>query len=343
MSENMIQEQTQLSDRILVEASELSIHFPVKKEMPFSKTKYLQAVTDVSIKIHKGETFGLVGESGCGKSTFANAALGLLKPTKGSVFFDGADISQMPPAQVREIRKRMQKIFQDPGSSLNPRFNVFELISEPLLIRGGYSLEERKQLVLEMLKNVGLSESDLYRYPSDFSGGQQQRIAIARALILKPEFLVCDEPVSALDVSVHAQILNLLMDMQKKMGITYLFISHNLAVVKKICDRLAIMYLGKVVEYGSAEKIFANPLHPYTKALIASVLSIDVDTPKEQITLKGDIASPIDPPKGCRFCKRCPQVREDCEHAACELVEMEPDHFVACSYVKSERNERCLF
>lgn len=321
---------------LLLETKALSIHFPVKKEMLFQKQKYLQAVTDASIKIYKGETFGLVGESGCGKSTFANATLGLLKPSAGQMLFAGQDMQKASKIEFQEIRKRMQKIFQDPGSSLNPRFNVFELISEPLVIRGGFSYEERKEKVIEMLKNVGLNESDLYRYPSDFSGGQQQRIAIARALILEPEYLVCDEPVSALDVSVHAQILNLLMDMQKKMGITYLFISHNLAVVKKICDRIAIMYLGKVVEYGNAEKIFANPIHPYTKALISAVLDIDVDSEKKPFTLAGDVSSPIDPPKGCRFCKRCPQAKEDCEVAECPLVEVEPEHFVACRYQDCE-------
>ena len=319
---------------ILVKASNLSVHFPVKKELPFQKQKYLQAVTGVSIDIHRGETFGLVGESGCGKSTFANATLGLLKPTEGQLFFEGKDINQISREELREIRKQMQKIFQDPGSSLNPRFTVFELIAEPLVIRGGYTLEERRRLVVEMLQNVGLSESDLFRYPSDFSGGQQQRIAIARALILKPDYLVCDEPVSALDVSVHAQILNLLMDLQKKMGITYLFISHNLAVVKKICDRIAIMYLGKVVEYGDADKIFANPLHPYTKALISSVLSLDFDADRKSVTLQGDVASPVNPPAGCRFCKRCPQAQPDCENVPCELVEAEPGHFVGCRYMQ---------
>lgn len=317
---------------VMVEAVNLSVHFPVKKDMPFSKQKYLQAVTDASIKIYKGETFGLVGESGCGKSTFANTTLGLLKPTQGKMIFDGVDLNEVSKEQFKELRKQMQKIFQDPGSSLNPRFNVFEIVSEPLVIRGGYTFEQRKELVAAMLKNVGLSAEDMERYPSDFSGGQQQRIAIARALILRPEYLVCDEPVSALDVSVHAQILNLLMDMQKQLRITYLFISHNLAVVKKICDRLAIMYLGKVVEYGSAEKIFANPMHPYTKALISAVLDMDIDSDKERITLKGDISSPIDPPIGCAFCKRCPVARQDCEMTENPLVEVEPEHFVACRY-----------
>lgn len=314
----------------LIETSGLCINFPVKKETLFEKKRYLQAVTDVSIQIRRGETFGLVGESGCGKSTFANATLGLQKPTAGQVLFDGQALDEMTKEQLLDARRRMQKIFQDPGSSLNPRFHVFELIAEPLVIRGGYSQQQRRELVLEMLQNVGLREDDLYRYPSDFSGGQQQRIAIARALILHPEYLVCDEPVSALDVSVHAQILNLLMDMQKKMGITYLFISHNLAVVKKICDRIAIMYLGQVVEYGDADKIFANPMHPYTKALISAVLSLDPDAKKKRITLKGDVSSPIDPPKGCRFCQRCPQAAKDCEERPCSLKEVEPEHYVAC-------------
>lgn len=319
---------------ILLETSHLSINFPVKKEVPWQKPKFVQAVTDVSIQIHKGETFGLVGESGCGKSTFANASLGLLKPTEGQIFFKGEDIHQISADKMKELRKDMQKIFQNPAASLNPRFTVLDLIAEPLVIRGGYTAEERKELVTKMLCNVGLSEADLYRYPSDFSGGQQQRIAIARALILHPDYLVCDEPVSALDVSVHAQILNLLMDLQKKMGITYLFISHNLAVVKKICDRLAIMYLGKVVEYGDADKIFANPRHPYTKALISAVLDIDVDAKKERITLVGDVASPIDPPVGCRFCKRCPMAAADCATVESPLVEIEPGHFVACRFVR---------
>lgn len=321
-----------MEHNILVETSGLHIQFPVKKEGFFTKQKYLQAVSDVSIQIHKGETFGLVGESGCGKSTFASATLGLLKPNAGQVLLDGMDLWQCTKEQKKECSKRVQKIFQDPGSSLNPRFNVLELVEEPLVIRGGYTAEERKQLVIEMLSQVGLGEADLYRYPSDFSGGQKQRIAIARALILKPEYLVCDEPVSALDVSVHAQILKLLVDLQKKLGVTYLFISHNLADVKKICDRLAIMYLGKVVEYGSADKIFANPCHPYTKALISSVLDMNVDAPKKQITLKGDIPSPIEPPTGCRFCSRCPEAREECRAKEVQLVEIEEDHYAACSF-----------
>lgn len=322
---------------MLVEARGLSVNFPVKNPIPFAKKKFLQAVTDVNIQIYRGETFGIVGESGCGKSTFANATLGLVKPSAGKILFDGTEVNTASTKELRVLRRRMQKIFQDPGSSLNPRFNVFELIAEPLIIRGGYTKAQQRDLVAQMLSNVGLSDADMERYPSDFSGGQQQRIAIARSLILQPEYLVCDEPVSALDVSVHAQILNLLMDIQRQMGITYLFISHNLAVVRKICDRLAIMYLGKVVEYGNADKIFADPKHPYTKALISAVLDTDVDNAKRRIMLKGDISSPIDPPVGCRFCKRCPMAKADCELIQPGLIEVESDHFVACRFVSGEK------
>lgn len=323
-----------------LKTSHLSVHFPVKKTLPFGRQKYVQAVTDVSIEIYKGETFGLVGESGCGKSTFANASLGLLKPTEGQVYFQGKDLNAVSGEELKGLRKEMQKIFQNPAASLNPRFTVREIIEEPLVIRGGFSEKERKDMVVQMLCQVGLGEEDMDRYPSDFSGGQQQRIAIGRALILHPDYLVCDEPVSALDVSVHAQILNLLMDLQKKMGTTYLFISHNLAVVKKICDRMAIMYLGKVVEYGDADKIFANPLHPYTKALIDSVLDVNVEKKKENRTLRGDVASPIDPPKGCRFCGRCPQARPDCGEVECPLVEVDEGHFVACRFWNENTKEK---
>lgn len=226
----------------------------------------------------------------------------------------------------------MHKIFQDPNASLNPRFTVRDIICEPVRIRKNMDKTETDRLAEDIIEAVGLSVSDLDRYASDFSGGQQQRIAIARALILKPEYIVCDEPVSALDVSVHAQILNLLMDMQRKTGTTYLFISHNLAVVKKICSRMAIMYMGKVVEYGNADAIYNNPKHPYTKALLSAVLDIDSDKTDNRIILKGDVASPIDVPAGCRFATRCPVAQKNCSAAECRLVEVESEHFVACPY-----------
>ena len=227
----------------------------------------------------------------------------------------------------------MQKIFQDPATSINPRFTVEEAITEPLRIRGTFSREEERAMAEEMLEKVGLSPGDINRHVTEFSGGQKQRIAIARALILKPDYVVCDEPVSALDVSVHAQVLNLLMDLQEEFNLTYLFISHNLAVVRKLCSRLAIMYLGKIVEYGHADKIFANPIHPYTKALISAVLTMDKNEADKRIVLKGDVASPIDPPMGCRFFSRCPTARGNCGNTPCELVETEEDHYVSCLYI----------
>lgn len=310
----------------------LSVDFPVKGGSIFAKKKFVSAVSDVSLDVYAGESFGLVGESGCGKSTLANATIGLQNPTAGEIFFDGKPFLRSDKKTFAEQRKRMQKIFQDPGASLNPRFSVLDIVAEPLVIRGGFTPEERREKVVSMLESVGLGEEDLERSPSDFSGGQQQRIAIARALILRPDYLVCDEPVSALDVSVHAQILNLLMKLQSDLGITYLFISHNLAVVRKFCSRLAIMYLGRIVEYGSADKIFENPLHPYTRALISAVLDVDVDSASKRITLKGDVSSPIDPPEGCRFCKRCPEARDDCEKRPCPLIPAEENHYVACAY-----------
>lgn len=317
---------------VILQTENLNVKFPLKKDAFFSKQRHVHAVSDVSVDIYQGETFGLVGESGCGKSTFANATLGFIKPTAGRILFDGEPLDAKNKTKFRQMRSRMQKIFQDPATSINPRFTVEQTIAEPLQIRKTYSLAEQTELVTDMLRRVGLSESDRTRYVTEFSGGQQQRIAIARALILKPDYLVCDEPVSALDVSVHAQILNLLMDLQEQLGVTYLFISHNLAAVRKLCDRLAIMYLGKVVEYGSADKIFENPKHPYTKALISAVLDMDMDKKDKRIMLKGDVASPIDPPGGCRFASRCPVAREDCKTLSCELKEVEEDHFASCPY-----------
>ena len=323
---------------IIIKAENLSVHFPVKGGNPFNR-KYVKAVSDVSLEVRRGETFGLVGESGCGKSTFANALLGILKPTDGKVIFEGQDLNALSGKEFKELRRNMQMIFQDPYSSLNPRFDLLEIIGEPMVIRGGYTPQEIEDRVVEMLELVGLSRADLHRYPSDFSGGQRQRIGIARAIILNPSFLVCDEPVSALDVSVHAQILNLLNDIQKKSGVTYLFISHNLAVVKSICDHMAVMYLGKVMECGDTKKIYENTLHPYTKALLSAVLDIDVDNPRERVILQGDIPSPIDPPAGCRFCQRCPNATELCFTAAPNLVEIEPDHMIACHLYEECRPE----
>lgn len=319
-------------DKTLVKVENLKVHFPVKGGLPFTKKKFVKAVDGVSIEIHAGETFGLVGESGCGKSTLGNAILGMQKPTEGRIYFKDQDLNALPRKEFKDLRRGMQMIFQDPFSSLNPRFDVYHIIAEPMQIRGGMTDEEIRARVSELLHLVGLSDDDMPRYPSDFSGGQRQRIGIARAIALNPEFLVCDEPVSALDVSVHAQILNLLMDLQKELGITYLFISHNLAVVKDICSHVAVMYLGSMMETGETQKIFKRPMHPYTRSLLSAVLTVDVDNAPQRIILEGDIPSPINTPPGCPFSTRCPYAKEECKKSKPELTELEPGHFVACHF-----------
>lgn len=323
---------SEANSRPLVQVEDLSVFFPVRGGAPFGRKKQVKAVNHVSLCIPKGETFGLVGESGCGKSTLAGAILGMVKPTGGRIYFKDKELTALPVKELRQVRREMQMIFQDPFSSLNPRFDVYRLISEPMLIRGGYTKAEMEARVVELLGLVGLSADDLHRFPSDFSGGQRQRIGIARAISLNPEFLVCDEPVSALDVSVHAQILNLLMDLQHKLGMTYLFISHNLAVVKDICPSVAVMYLGSVMETGVTKTIFDNPLHPYTQSLLSAVLDVDVDSRKKRIILKGEIPSPIDAPAGCPFCTRCPKATDLCRKEQPKPVRAEPGHFVSCHY-----------
>lgn len=314
----------------LVQAKHLSVRFPVRRSSFFRKKQYVNAVNDVSLSIPKGETFGLVGESGCGKSTLGNALLGILKPSAGQVFFDGKDLNKVDKKEFKALRRRMQMIFQDPYSSLDPRFSVERLIAEPMRIRGGMTEAQIDARVRELLELVGMDPEDMQRFPGDFSGGQRQRIGIARALALNPEFIVCDEPVSALDVSVHAQILNLLMDLQEQFGLTYLFISHNLAVVRDICSRVAVMYLGSTMETGSTEAVFEKPLHPYTRFLLSAVLDTDVDSEDHRMLLEGEIPSPIDAPAGCRFCTRCPYADDRCRAVPPELRELEPDHWVAC-------------
>jgi len=327
------------SDRLL-EMENVSVNFPVKRAYPFSRRRWIQAVTEVSLEISQGETFGIVGESGCGKSTLANAMIGMVRPTAGTVRFQGDDLYALKPKTFKAARRNMQMIFQDPFSSLNPRFTVYDIIKESLLIRGGASEAEMKAKVLELLKLVGLDEEDLYRHPSDFSGGQRQRIGIARAIILNPQFLVCDEPVSGLDVSVHAQIMNLLMEIQTDLNLTYVFISHNLAVVKNVCQNMLVMYLGKVMEAGDSDAVFANPLHPYTKALLSAILDIDVRGPRDRILLKGDTPSPIDPPEGCRFWQRCPFAMLGCKTIPAELVAVEHGHQVACHLISGFSSEQ---
>ena len=315
--------------KVLLQADDVCKWFPIKGWF-FEEKRYVQAVNHVSFRLYEGETLGLVGESGCGKTTLARTVLRLIEPTSGAITFDGTDLMAQNKHQLRALRKDMQIVFQDPYSALHPRMTVRQIIEEPMRIRGMYTGPgERKERVSALLKMVGLNDTHMNRYPHEFSGGQRQRIVIARALATQPKLIICDEPVSALDVSVRAQILNLLRDLQEELGLTYLFISHDLSVVEHLCDRVAIMYLGQMVELGSNEDIFNRPLHPYTKALLSAAPQVGEFGRRDRILLEGDIPSPADPPSGCRFRTRCPHATEACAQAP-ERVEAEPGHFVAC-------------
>jgi oligopeptide/dipeptide ABC transporter ATP-binding protein len=320
----------------LVELDHVTKHFPVKQGV-FSRSKVsVHAVEDVTLTVQKGETLGIVGESGCGKSTTARLMLRLLDPTSGAIRFEGRDITRTSNRQLRPLRREMQMIFQDPYASLNPRKTVAQIVGQPFAIHGGISSREAKLRVSELLEVVGLSREHASRYPHEFSGGQRQRIGIARALALNPQLIVCDEPVSALDVSVQAQILNLLRSLQTEFNLTYVFISHDLSVMRQICTRIAVMYLGHVVELADSERIFERPRHPYTAVLISAVPRLSADGKRrERIVVGGDVPSPVDPPSGCVFHPRCPRARA----GHCDTVEphLEPtpgesSHIVACHY-----------
>lgn len=314
----------------LVETKRLVKYFPVSEGFFQRKQLHVHAVDGVDLRIVRGETLGLVGESGCGKSTLARLILRLERPTSGAVFFEGQDISDLSPRHMKAVRKKMQIIFQDPYSSLNPRKTVRSIIMEPLVIHGMGTRQERSDKVDALMEEVGLRPEFGTRYPHEFSGGQRQRIGIARALALNPSLIVADEPVSALDVSIRSQVLNLLEDLQDKYGLTYLFVSHDLSVVKHICDRVAVMYLGKIVEIGSKENIYNRTLHPYTEALLSAVPIPDPGMKGSRIILEGDVPSPIHPPSGCRFHPRCRlripvcPIKEPC------LIEVEPGRLAAC-------------
>ena len=292
----------------------------------------LHAVDDLSFNIEKGKTLGVVGESGCGKSTLGRVILRLIDSTEGEVLFEGKDVLKYSKAEMRAMRKSMQIIFQDPYSSLNPRMTVYDLISAPLEVYKVGTKEERREMVEEILQEVGLDKQYLNRFPHEFSGGQRQRIGIARALILNPEFVVCDEPVSALDVSIQAQIINLLKELQEKYNLTFLFISHDLSVVEYISDTVGVMYLGTIVETAPKKELYANPRHPYTRALLSAVPIPDPEVKKERITLKGDLPSPSNPPSGCLFHTRCPHCTEKCKTQVPTPAEIAPGHIVKCHY-----------
>lgn len=314
----------------LLEVHHLHVHFPVKKGILQRTKGAVRAVDDVSFKVARGETFGLVGESGCGKSTTGRAILNLIRPTSGQVLFAGEDLATMPPAHMREKRKNLQMVFQDPYASLNPRLTIEQILEEPLRAHQVGDPEERRQKIAEMMDVCGLNRSYLKRYAHEFSGGQRQRICIARALILKPQFIVADEPVSALDVSIQSQILNLLQDLQGEFRLTYLFISHDLAVVKHLSDRLGVMYLGRMAEMGAADKLYANPLHPYTQSLLSAIPAADPRQKKERILLRGEVPSPANPPQGCAFVTRCPKSIDICKKERPQISKVEDDHLVAC-------------
>ncbi len=316
----------------LLDARQLVKHYPIKGGVMLKEIAAVKAVDDVSLSISPGETLGLVGESGCGKSTFGRAILRLEEPTAGEVWFDGENILTFDAEKQRALRKKMQIIFQDPFSSLNPRKPVASIVGEPLLIHGMKNRRERDARVLELLRVVGLRQEHMRRYPHMFSGGQRQRIGVARALALNPKLVVCDEAVSALDVSIQAQVLNLLKDLQEEFGLTYLFISHDLHVVEHISDRVAVMYLGKIVEIADSQTIYARPLHPYTQALLSASPMPDPTRHQKRVILKGDVPSPIDPPPGCRFHTRCPFAESLCTTNEPVLREINAGHQAACHF-----------
>jgi len=317
-------------EETIVNATNLKKYFPMKEGI-FSSTKdYIKAVDNVDIKIQKGETFGLVGESGCGKTTLGRVLIHLIPPTAGTLVFMGSDLTAITKSELRKLRPHMQIVFQDPSSSLNPRETVKNIIGEPLKINKRFKGEALNTKVLELLKTVGLDVQHMYRYPHEFSGGQKQRIGVARALALNPDFIILDEPTSSLDVSVQAQILNLFKDLQEKFGLTYLFITHDLSVIKFISDRVAVMYVGKIVEYAPTKDLFLEQLHPYTKALLSAIPVADPRIKRKHIHLKGEVPSLISPPSGCRFHPRCPQAMPKCSENEPVLKEFHKDHFVAC-------------
>ena len=319
-----------MEKEVLLEIKNLKKYFPVKNFFGV-KVGDLKAVDDVSFVIYKGETFGLVGESGCGKSTLGRSILQMLDTDAGSVIFEGRDIANLPKRKWKDLRSKLQIIFQDPYSALNPNWTVAELIAEPLK-NAGLSRKQCDKRVRELLQLVNMNEDDLYKFPYEFSGGQRQRIGIARAVANYPAFIFCDEPISALDVSVQAQVVNMLKDLQEQMGLTYLFTAHDLSMVHHISDRIGVMYLGSMVELGTSEEVFSSPLHPYTQALISAIPIPDPELSRhsQRLPIEGELPSPLNTPKGCRFCTRCPHATDRCMTECPEFREVRPGHFVRC-------------
>lgn len=314
----------------LLSVRDLKKFFMLKRTTLFGPREKVYAVDGVSFDLQKGETLGLVGESGCGKSTLGRSILHLIEPTAGKIFFEGRDITELKPAEWKKLRAEMQVIFQDPYSSLNPRLTVEHIVGDALKTHGLASRSEVAGRVADMLDRVGIHREKMRCFPHEFSGGQRQRIGIARALILRPKLIICDEPVSALDVSIQAQVINLLSDLKAEFNLSYLMIAHDLSVVNHVSNRIAVMYLGKIIELTSNKKLLAKPLHPYTQALMSAVPVLDPDKKKKRITLKGDVPSPVNPPTGCRFHPRCPKAMEICPRTEPQWAEVEPSHFTMC-------------
>jgi oligopeptide transport system ATP-binding protein len=321
---------------MIVRVRDLKMHFPITQGIVIQRqVGAIKAVDGITFDIIRGETLGLVGESGCGKSTTGRAILQLYRPTAGEVYFEDQSLTAIKGERLRRMRRRMQMIFQDPYASLNPRMTVGDIIGEPLLVHGLAKSRERRERVQELLRVVGLNPYFVNRYPHEFSGGQRQRIGVARALAVNPDFIICDEPISALDVSIQAQIINLLEDLQAEFNLTYLFIAHDLSVVRHISDRIAVMYLGKIMELTDRQELYDNPLHPYTQALLSAVPIPDpvVEEQRKRIILEGDVPSPVHPPSGCRFRTRCPLAEKVCAEQVPEWREVAPHHWVACHLV----------
>lgn len=325
--------------KVLLEVKNLKKYFEIKRGF-FSDNDYVKAVDGISFSIYEGETLGMVGESGCGKSTTGRTLVRLYEPTDGSIVYKGVDLAKLSDREMLPYRKKIQMIFQDPYASLNSRMTVSDIIGEALDIHNLASGADRQKKIFSLLKTVGLSEDHASRYPHEFSGGQRQRIGIARALAVDPDFIICDEPISALDVSIQAQVVNMLEDLQKDLGLTYLFIAHDLSMVKHISDRICVMYLGKIVEIADSDTIYYDPEHPYTEALLSAVPEPDpkMMNKKERIVLEGDVPSPINPPSGCRFRTRCPYVMDICAKEVPELVEIKEGHYAAC-HLRTKNNK----
>ncbi|HEX6305885.1 MAG TPA: dipeptide ABC transporter ATP-binding protein [Anaerolineales bacterium] len=323
-------------DEVVLQVENLKKYFPIRRGVFRGQVGEVKAVDDISFNVYKGETLGLVGESGCGKTTAGRTIIRLYEPTEGHVYFNGEDLAKMSGRELRRMRQKMQMVFQDPYASLNPRMSVQAIVGEPLEVHGLAAGGKKKERVAELLNMAGLNPALMNRYPHEFSGGQRQRIGLARALALDPELIICDEPISALDVSIQAQVVNLLEDLQKELGLTYIFIAHDLSMVRHISKRVAVMYLGKIAELTDRETLYKNPLHPYTQALLSAIPVPDpeVEEKRQRIILEGDLPSPANPPKGCNFNTRCPLAVDICFHVDPELIEVEKDHWCACHLVE---------